>query len=270
MLSGISSGDELLSPPSQLPGSSVALEMTTNMDRFKKEYGSEYPRAVTLHGVRMALERETEFSRLYSTEDGKHRFMISRFMDGSASISLAELEAGWPGWSDSQRLDFCNACGWLEGLGDLPNILRFVMEQSELTYVRAVALSVAHRLPRVEAFDLLRIALRKADGHDTANITQAIARTKHPEAQETLLAHLDELWRQDDLWHDDPFTNWRALDATCCIAHLLDLGASPGPFEEKVRLLAAHPCQGNRDSCSLHLRQHYGWLPPRAKIEFGR
>src|SRR5215831_18742191 len=72
--------------------------------------------------------------------------------------------------------------------------------------------------------------------------------------------HLLRLWAEADLWNDDPFVNWRAFDATCCIGHLLELGAPPADFEDKVRLLAAHQCKGNRASCCTFLQRHYGWL----------
>ena len=228
-----------------------------------QQYGDEYPRAVTLNGVRMPLTRESDYSRFYRTDDGKYGFVVSRFRDGSASISLAQVEAGWPSWSDDKRRDFCGSCHALGGQDDFPSILRFVMSQGDAISVSQVALSVARWLPREEAFTLLCDALEKADGEETANITQAIAHTKHPDAQEMLLEHLFRLWAASDLWDDDPFSNSRAFDATCCIAHLLELGAAPQDFDDKVRRLAAHPCEGNRDSCSTFLRRHYDWLPSR-------
>jgi hypothetical protein len=163
-----------------------------------KTLGDEYPQAVTLNGIRMTLVRETEFSRRYATADKKRYFSISRFMDGSASISLLEVEAGWPSWSGTQRLDFCGACSALTGQNDFPDILRFVVRDADVTLVSAIANKVAHSLPRDEAFEFLRTALRTADGDGTANITQALARTGHPEAKALLLAHLTRLWTAAD------------------------------------------------------------------------
>ena len=237
--------------------------MSNPLERLRTEYGKEYPDAITLDGVRMALRRERDFSREYSTDDGKYRFLISRFNDGSASITLPEVRAAWPNWSEGERRDFCYACDWLgdHPHPDLPDILRFVMGPKDPTHASWIAGSVARRLPRDEAFSLLCEALRAANGECTANIAGGIARTKHPMAKPILHEHLDGLWGQADLWKDDPFTNWRAFDVTCCIKNLLELGAAPDEFEDKVRLLATHPCQGNRHSCSTHLRQSYAWLP---------
>jgi hypothetical protein len=231
------------------------------LEQLKADYGDEYPQAVTFDGVRMALSREREFSRVYTTPDGKSSFVQSRFVDGSASITLREVEERWPGWSGHERLDFCNAVRSSDGLDDLPGILRFVMREGEPTYVSTVASSVARSLPREEAFALLCDALQKASGEHTANLTQAVSHTKHPGAEKVLLEHLDALWGKSDLWDDDSFVNWRAYDVTCCIKHLLELGATPALFEEKVRRLAAHVCEHNRDSCSMYLQKHYDWLP---------
>jgi hypothetical protein len=243
--------------------------MSNPLERLKAEYGDEYPNAVTLDGVRMGLSRERDFSRVYTAENGKQTFVVSRFMDGSASVTGSQVRAAWPNWSEEQRLDFCCACDWLGDHPEFPDILRFVMQQQDLTHISSVASSVAHRLPRDEAFDLLCDALRATNGEYTANITQAIALTKHPAAKQTLLEHLERLWGEADLWKDDPFSNWRAFDATCCIAHLLELGVSPAQLEDKVRLLAAHPCSGNRESCAGFLKPYYAWLPVREVERFG-
>ena len=167
-----------------------------------KDLGDEYPEAVTLEGLRMTLVREREFSRVYRTEDRKASLAISRFWDGSASISLSEVEAGWPVWSDSKRLDFSGACDALGGRGDFPDILRFIMRNADVICVSSVASTVAHSLPRDEAFELLTAALRKADGNGTANITKALA-TKHPEAKDLLLAR--NACGTRVIWDDDPF-----------------------------------------------------------------
>ena len=175
--------------------------MSNPLERLRTEYGEEYPDAITLDGVRMALRRERDFSREYTTDDGKCRFLISRFNDGSASITLPEVRAAWPNWSEGQRLDFCHACDWLgdHPHPDLPDILRFVMRPNNPTHASWIAGSVARRLPRDEAFELLCEALRAANGEGTANITGGIAHTTHPMAQQILHEQLDGLWGQADL-----------------------------------------------------------------------
>ncbi len=227
---------------------------------FKKLYGDEYPTAVVMDGVRLVLRRERRFSRSYQSDEHKMGTEISRFMDGSASITASELQREWPGWTDDMRVDFCQASCWLNGQADFPEMLRFVMQHGETQQWRAIALSVASQLPREEAFDTLVHALRNTELGDASNISQAIAHTKHPDAEATLRSHLVALWSHPSLWQDNDFINWIGFEVTTCIAHLVELGALPSDFTEQVQRLSEHVCSGNRDSCRNFLSSHYSWL----------
>lgn len=229
-------------------------------EQFRRMYGDEYPNAVNMFGMRFPLKRERRFSRSFTNEQGNHTTEVSRFADGSASITLEEFRDGWPGWSDEDRMDFCGACAWLQGQAGFPDIVRSIMATGNHTHWSAIANIVPHALPSDEAFKLLAEALSRTPCN-TANITQAIAATKHPDAEALLRSHLRDLWSKDDLWSNDPFVNWTAFDATCCIAHLLQLGVSPASFEVEARALANHVCGGNRQSCGTFLREYYSWIP---------
>jgi hypothetical protein len=226
---------------------------------LKQHYGDEYPAAITLHGVRMPLTHDGRFAREYGSDEAKAGATISKFQDGTASVTFDQLKSEWSGWSQRDRHEFCSGCAWLAGQADMPDMVRFVMSQPEPEYWSSIALPVAYYLPSEEAFALLRDALARLDSH-TANITQGIATTKHPKAKALLEEHLEQLWSRPDLWADDPFNNWRAFDATCCIQNLLDLGAQPSQYEAKVRALSKHVCAGNRQSCGTFLHQYYDWL----------
>lgn len=229
-------------------------------DALKKMFGDEYPAAVVVKGIRLPLRRERRFSRSYHSEEHKLGSEVSRFMDGSASITASELQSEWHTWSDDQRMDFCQSCCWLHEQPDFRDMLRFIMQHAAPGEWSGVALSVASRLPRDEAFDILLRALRSVEIGHTSNIGQAIAHTKHPNAEPTLRRHLDGIWAHSALWEDDEFLNCVAFDATTCVAHLIELGAPLGDFEERVRQLAEHTCAGNRDSCRNFLSKHYKWL----------
>ena len=144
----------------------------------------------------------------------------------------------------------------LGGRGDFPDILRFIMRNADVICVSSVASTVAHSLPRDEAFRKLLhgCASKGRYGNGTANITKALAFTKHPEAKNLLLAHLKRLWDEGDLWDDDPFKNWRAFDVTCCIAHLLKLGALPGGLRgTKSDSLRPTPAAATCESCQAFI-----------------
>lgn len=227
---------------------------------LKAEYGDEYPAAVVFEGVRMPLERETCFTRFYDSEDQKRGFMISRFMDGSASVTAKKLQQEWSAWTEDERIEFCYACAWLYEQSDFPEMLRFIMQHGGPYEWCGIALPVSTHLPQEEAFDLLRQALRITDIGRTSNLTQGIAHTKHPGAEALLRQHLRSVWSHQSLWDDDEFTNWVAFDATTCIEHLLELGAPAADFEDQVRRLSQHICSGNRESCNGYLTKHYSWL----------
>ena len=230
------------------------------IEALKKVYGPEYPAAVVMNGVRMAMRAERRFSRSYRSEADKTGTSVSRFMDSTASITAKELSQEWPAWDQDTRIDFCQACCWLREQPDYPEMLRFVMKHGGTVEWSAVALGVAGHLPQEEAFNSLLAALRETAIGRTANITQAIAGTKHPSAEGTLRRHLQAIWVDAALWDDDKFLNWVAFDAATCIGHMIELGVAPAEFEDQVRRLSRHVCGRNQESCRHFLSKHYTWL----------
>src|SRR3989441_11051496 len=113
---------------------------------LKKLYGDEYPAAVVVEGIRLPLSRERRFSRSYHSEPHKMGSEVSRFMDGSASITSSELQREWPGWTDDERIDFCQSSCWLHGQPDFPDMLRFIMQHAGPDEWSGVAVSVASQL----------------------------------------------------------------------------------------------------------------------------
>lgn len=229
-------------------------------DELKQLYGAEYPNALTSFGVRMPLKREGRFTRYFHSDEKNHGAVVSKFQDGSATITLEELQNEWNTWTNEDQVQFCGACSWLNEHPQFADMLRFIMKNGGPEHWSAIALAVGSFLPRDEAFQLLVQALSQISTH-TANVTQGIQVTKHPDASDVLRKHLEILWKAPNLWEDDSFNNWAAFDATCCIEHLLQLGASPKEFEAKVKALWEHPCAGNRDSVRNFLHKFYDWLP---------
>ena len=231
-----------------------------SMDDLKKIFGNDYPNSVTVLGRRLPLTRERRFTRHYWSEEERHASEVSKFHDGSATMSFDQFAKEWPQWSEEDRRDFVHACNGLCGQGDFADILRFLMNQEDSDIWRAIALQVGSFLPQAEAFDLLVHALDRTESH-TANITQGISATRDPRAIATLQQHLETLWNHPNLWDDDRFTNWHAFDAICCIEHLLQLGLHPAEYAERARELSNHVCVGTRESCGTFLSRYYDWIP---------
>ncbi len=213
-----------------------------------------------MNGIRLPLHSERRFSRSFQSDEHRMGSEVSRFMDGSASITAPELKREWPGWTQGMRMDFCQSSEWLHEQADYPEMLRFIMQHGCPEHWSGIALSVASLLPRDEAFETLVRALGNTEPGHTANICQAIARTKHPDAEITLRGQLAALWEHPALWDNDDFSNWIAFDATSCITHLIELGVSPSDFAAQVRKLSEHVCSGNRVSCRNFLSKYYPWL----------
>jgi hypothetical protein len=124
----------------------------------------------------------------------------------------------------------------------------------------AIALTIASQLPQAEAFDFLSNALANAGLENSANFSQALGKTLHPNAAETIGKHLEMLWSHPALWEDDKFQNGIAFGAICSIRHLLELGEQPKQLDEKVKKLATHKCAGSRRTCKNFLQKYFPWL----------
>jgi hypothetical protein len=57
----------------------------------------------------MSLVSETRWSRRYRSADGRFERFDSRFLDGTATVTLNEVQAEWPRWNEQEKLDFSHA-----------------------------------------------------------------------------------------------------------------------------------------------------------------
>jgi hypothetical protein len=237
-----------------------------DLDSLRRMYGEEYPAAVVKEGTRMVLAVETRFTRDYRTPETEMKtakyggYIISRFMDGSASMTAEQLRREWPTWKEWERVDFCQSSVWLNKQIDYPEMLRFIMQHGAPDNWSATANSIAANLPAEEAFLFLEGALSASEIGKGSNIIQGIATTKHPDAMGILRKRLEAVWQHPELWKEDDFCNWIAYEAISCIENLVELRASPTDFEDQVRSLSTHACRGNRDSCLRRFSKHYSWL----------
>jgi len=210
--------------------------------------------------AKMKLSRETRWHRKYALEEPKSFYMESKFRDGSASITLAQLEAEWPKWSDSERVDFCQEVGSAT-FPYLPDILRFVMRHGEVGHWSAIALDIVAFLPADEAIPFLKDAYVHCEIGHAANILQALSKSGAPEAHKIHRAYLEQVWVHADLLKQEQHINGIASEAVFCIAHLLGLGEPAAEFEDKFKVLASHPNEVNREMAKGFLGKYFG-VPP--------
>lgn len=227
---------------------------------LKSYLGPEYPAAVTRGDVRMPLVSEKRWMRFYATKDRTQSHEVSRFLDGSAAITYPELAREWAGWSKAERRDFYSACSWLQRQADFADMLRHILRNGDADDWFGLAGLAGVCLPRDEAFELLCGALDSTKLEMSSNIAQGISLTEHPGVESVLRLHLAALRAHPGFENDDGFCNRLAEGAIHCISLLIKAGAPAGDFAEEVRVLSAHPCKGNRDSCRGLLVPFYPWL----------
>jgi len=242
-------------------------------DQLVAMYGSDYPAAIELGGVQMPLTREGRFLRTYENKETRQGTVVSRFMDGTAEISLSELKEFWPHWTRLERYDFTTAACSLHEHSEFPDMMRFVLEEGDQDDISTVALQVVSALPTDEAFQRLSAILQRTPVGKAANINQAIAHTKHADATRLLSERLRTTLEDSRLMTPDKFLNWVAYDAICSIDHLLDMGFSANEFEDDVRRLSKHSSHGTIKSLQLRLAKWYPWLrdtkSPEAEPQVG-
>jgi hypothetical protein len=205
---------------------------------------------------KMKLVRETRWHREYELDEPNHLFQESKFADGSASITLEQLEREWPTWSAWERIDFCYELS-PPGCACMPEVLRFVMQYGDYETWSGIAADIVHHLPREEAVPFLLRVCRNCPPEDASNLSQALAKIGAPEAVSIIRSHLDSLWHNEELSKPAAHINWIASSVTFCIQHLLELGEISSDLAEKYRLLLDHPNESNRQSARNFLSKHF-------------
>lgn len=182
----------------------------------------------------------------------------SKFQDRTAAITLKQLQDGWPRWSPQVRREFTLSCSWLHEQDDFPDMLRFILVVGDAIECSHIASLVATWLPTEEAHHQLSAAMERAPPGLEANFIQAIGIAAHPSAMAVLERQLERLLFEPDVLEADPFP--RGLSAVLCVKYILDLGAPPSDYEERIRRLASHPASVVRSTCRRELRGHFSWL----------
>jgi len=201
------------------------------------------------------LKTETEWSRTISKQGGTYH--QSKFLEGEASITLAELAERWPSWSESERHDFCSAfsCGDVRDAGD---IFRFLATDETDLIRSTIAIGVAVSLGADEGYPILKSWASDAQIGSRANYFQAIAITRHSDALLALELEYDELCEHPRLMDDSDCYKDIAMDLVWCIQHLLEFGVSPDTLRPTFAKLKQHPCQKIREQVTGWLTESFG------------
>jgi hypothetical protein len=201
--------------------------------------------------------RETRWSRVYAKADKpRHQYLESRFMDGSATITLEELQRDWRKWPEDEKIDFCQSLVWAP-TPERKDILRFVIDHGDHRAWSAIALLVALELSPQESVPALRRWCESCEVGRGANYYQAVAKTGDPEAHDILKRCVHRIWKTDGLMEDAEFCNWVAYDAICCVEYLLELNEDRDDLRSFFQALKTHPCKATRRDARRRLAKYF-------------
>jgi hypothetical protein len=203
------------------------------------------------------IELETRWSRTYANDSKTYRYFESKFLDGSVSITLDELTTSWPLWSDSERLDFCNAIHCAPP-DDSADIFRF-LANDQTDHVRStIASCVALLIPPEESVPMLVNWAQAAPPGHRANYLQALLLTSDSRAHGILQSHFADLLQHPQLMDDAEWYNEVAMDLVWCVKQLLQLSTPAGDLRSAYDKLAQHPCARIRELVGRWLADSFG------------
>jgi hypothetical protein len=186
-----------------------------------------------------------------------YRRFESRFLDGTAAITLAELQKLWPSWNEDERLDFCRALACGADVTDVQSILRFLIMHSDRCVRSTIALNVAMRLPAEEAVLVLKGWCLADEIGQCANYFQALALTKDIGVLDFLRSCFRRIWNNEGLMARADFQNWMAFDAVCCLKEMLALGENAGALRSAYETLREHPDGGTQKQTEMWLSEYF-------------
>jgi hypothetical protein len=200
------------------------------------------PREKTAAGKKWLLDRETRWTWIYRSDDKSPSYYHeSRFLDGSASISLAELSRDWHSWTDREQLDFSLSIAHLKSV-EIPDILRFLVNNGCSAVVSNIASSIAHSLPANEAAQILIERCKNSPLGSGGNFFQALANTSNPNKIVILEDHLAQLLEHPHCWEKgEAYFNDIANEVVYRIGDLIRLGEPKEKFAHVYSKLKEHP-----------------------------
>ena len=207
----------------------------------------------------MQLVKETRWSRQYEM-DPQTKLYESKFADGSASISVAQLEQEWGNWSAADRADFCQAVTQAR-FPHLPDILRYIVKNGDFASIESIANSVARHLPAEESVPFITDMCKTVPVGKGAKFYQALALCRPAFCRDTLMQCLNRTWSDNRFLSEDEVFDWVANDAVCLIEYLVQLGQPPASLGDKYRVLVRHPNNINKQSAITRLSQYFPGYP---------
>jgi hypothetical protein len=100
-------------------------------EAIKDTCGPDYPRRIFTEGMCFSLSRESRWMRFYEGSP-THSAEVSRLMDGSAVISLADLQKEWPLWTNEEKEEFVHALSTVKPVPENLELRDFISATKQL------------------------------------------------------------------------------------------------------------------------------------------
>jgi hypothetical protein len=207
----------------------------------------------------MQLVKETRWSRQYEM-DPQTKLYESKFADGSASITVADLEKEWGDWSANDRADFCQAVTQAR-FPHLPDVLRYIMKNGDFASIESIANSISRHLPPEESVPYITDLCKTVPVGKGAKFYQALALSRPAFCRDTLMQCLNRTWSDSRFLSEDEVFDWVANDAVCLIEYLVQLGQNPSTLSDKYKVLVRHPNNINKQSAINRLSPFFPGYP---------
>lgn len=204
----------------------------------------------------MELTKETRWSRHYADPMLQIKLVQSRFADGTAAITIQELENDWHLWDLRDKLDFAHAV--TEAKFDyLPDVYRFIIREGGFETWSAIASWVVRTLPREEYLDWLIDACKQVPVGEGEKLYQAMALTQSAKSVPVLKECLQRTWADRRLMAEDTLFDKPANDAAIIIECLRQLDYDSPDLWEKYEALSHHPINLNKQGAINRLSMFF-------------
>ncbi len=202
------------------------------------------------------LISETRWSRHYHDPGTKANTLVNRFWEGTATITLAELERDWHRWPSDEQQDFARSFH-VDLLPEGEGILRFLIEHGDHRIWPEIALNVASKLPVEESIFVLGHWCKSCDLGQGADYYVAIARTNDPQAHTILKKASQRLLFTKGLLDQNDKYHRLAYDLIQCLIALMELNENPNNYREMYLQLTRHPNDCIRQMTKIFLERFF-------------
>jgi hypothetical protein len=203
----------------------------------------------------MRIILETRWTRCYAANDRLGGVIErSRFLDGDANITLAELKQSWHSWQKDEKIDFCQSFSSAK-VPERLDIVRFLIANGDHSNWRAIAYVVTRELPSEEYIPILANWCQSCPPGEGTNYYSALASTGDPAAYLVLKSYLERIGQPAVILDENNISV--ASDALECLMLMLGLKPDGEPVRYAYEILKKHPSKVIREGAEQIPKKYF-------------